>query len=139
REHGAIEPDERAPERRIAGSRHVAGRLQRHRPALVAVVVERQRLAGVSGRTRDALRYAVERDRAGPENDRAVEDGRDAADAALHARVPQLEPAAIGLLPVAVEEQDQVELAAPGTALGVRERIGVDVQVAARLGAVKAG
>src|SRR6185369_15355864 len=63
----------------------------------------------------------------------AVEDRPDLAAALPHLRVPQLEVAAVRLLPARVQREQQVEPAPPVAAVRVDGEVGMHVQEAAAL------
>src|SRR5262245_54969509 len=73
----------------------------------------------------------VERLRVGVENDGAVEQRRDPADAAAYVAAPELEMAAPFLAPVAVQVEKEVDAPPPRRAVRMPGEVGVDVQVAA--------
>src|SRR5206468_6215882 len=127
-----VRADERPSERRVARQRDVAGRPERAGLPLVAEVVERDRFARVPLRARYPGRHAVEGRGAGAENHAAIENRLDPPHATGDPGVPELEPPPVRLLPLLVEEEKEIHLAAPGPALGVGEEVGVHVQEAAR-------
>src|SRR2546430_7403624 len=100
-----VRADEGPAERRVAGQGDVVCRPQGARMPLVAEIVERDRLPRLPHGTRDPGRDAVEGHGARLEHDTTIEQRRDAPDAPGYARVPELEPAAMGLVPPLVQEE----------------------------------
>src|SRR5215203_2023812 len=103
-------------------------RVVRRRPLLVRpairVVVERNRLARPPLGTGERLRMAVEREIRGAEDHRPVEDGQHLLLAAGHVPVPQLQMAAVLLLPILVQVDQQVQ-----TAVQLEQRVPVEIHV----------
>src|SRR5262245_957369 len=104
---------------------------QRAGVSLVAEIVERHRLAAVAGRAAHTGGYAMKRMVAGSEDHATVEQRRDALHATLHRGIPQLEPATVRFVPVAIEIEKQIDLPAPRGLRRVRQEIAVDVEKSA--------
>src|SRR3989442_10438549 len=109
----AIQRDHRLLPSRIRRQRLVIGGRQRAKAVLVPVVVARDRLAAHLRRALQRLRVAVEGDARGAEQHAAVEGRLDLLMALPGLHVPEFQEAVVFLLPILVEEDEEVQLAAP--------------------------
>src|SRR5688572_30985212 len=112
------------PEDRVVGTRPFIVR------AAVAVVIEGDRLAAHALGTGERRRVAMKRMVGGAEHDGAVEDRQDPLLTAHHLAIPQLEMAAVFLLPIAVQIDQQIEPAVEAQ-FGMPIEIGVHLEKAA--------
>ena len=116
----------------LTGPRAILRRAH-HRRRFLGEVVERQRLPRHARRAGHRVRMAVERRRIRAEDHAAVEERPDLPPARAHLGVPQLEVAAVGLLPARVQVEEQVQPAPPVAAVRVHGEVGVHVEEAAAL------